>query len=533
MEGVCIRHTEFPASTPLFTDYLYAFERVRGFYSHPPEFDRVQTAAKPVPRDLSHRRRLVEALREENRNGGPATERHLEALLDPETVAVATGQQVGLYGGPAFAVYKAATAIRLAAGLRDRGTPAVPVFWLATEDHDQHEVDHAWIFNSVYDPVRIEASVEPAPQQPVGPLVIRDAALDQLEQGLRGLPFDAEAVSLAREAYPAGASFGAGFAALFRRLFENYGLILLDPMNASVRRLAAPVIRAAIERGTELNRALIERSRALENAGYHAQVRVTEEGSLFFLLESGRRSPVKRNGSAYRSDGASWSAADLLRRLDENPAGFSPNALLRPVVQDFLLPTAAYIGGPAELAYLAQANVLYQEILGRAPVALPRASMTLLDTHAERLLKRYRLSLPECFQGLDSLRERIAHALIPPGLEQSFDENRRKMEEALARLNNDLAAFDPTLAAALETSRRKILYQFGKIRRKAAREGLRRDERASAHARLLSHFVAPEKGSQERLYSFLPLLARHGPDAVDRLYQAINPDCHDHQVLVL
>jgi len=129
MEGVCIRHTEFPASTPLFTDYLYAFERVRGFYSHPPEFDRVQTAAKSVPRDLSHRRRLVEALREQNRNGGPATERHLEALLDPETVAVATGQQVGLYGGPAFAVYKAATAIRLAAGLRDRGTPAVPVFW--------------------------------------------------------------------------------------------------------------------------------------------------------------------------------------------------------------------------------------------------------------------------------------------------------------------------------------------------------------------------------------------------------------------
>jgi bacillithiol synthase len=202
-------------------------------------------------------------------------------------------------------------------------------------------------------------------------------------------------------------------------------------------------------------------------------------------------------------------------------------------MQDYLLPTAAYIGGPAELAYLAQASVIYDRLLGRMPVVMSRTGFTLLEPRTTKLLERYRLTVPQTFAGEDSLKERVANALVPDSVERSFAGASAGVAHHLDHLRTELESFDHTLAAALDKSRAKILYQLEKTRRKTAAETLRRDERATADAHYLSALLYPHCHLQERFYSILPFLAKHGLDLVDQLYEAVQLDCPDHRVLTI
>jgi uncharacterized protein YllA (UPF0747 family) len=211
----------------------------------------------------------------------------------------------------------------------------------------------------------------------------------------------------------------------------------------------------------------------------------------------------------------------------------SPNALLRPVVQDSILPTAACIMGAAEAAYLAQSEVLYSSILGRMPVVVPRIGFTILDQHSDKLMVRYGLTLPDFFAGEDALRERIAARLVPPALQGALDQTGKAVEQAIERLRGELSAFDPTLARALDRGKGKIAYQLSKIEGKAGREAMRRSDRARGEAASLYGLIFPERHLQERLYSILPFLAKHGLDLIDRIYEAIELDCPDHRMMVV
>jgi len=274
---------------------------------------------------------------------------------------------------------------------------------------------------------------------------------------------------------------------------------------------------------------VLARNQELIAAGYHAQVHVEEPTSFVFLLENGKRLALRRNGREYILNGRRLSTGELMDRA----ASLSPNALLRPVVQDSMLPTVAYIGGPAELAYLAQSEVLYRAVLGRTPVALPRTGFTILDSHSEKLMDRYGLSLSNFFHGEEAVKERIAARLVPPSLSAAMREAAGSVERAVGQLAGELTRFDPTLALALERSRRKIQYQLAKIERKTGREALRRDERAARDAASLYGLLFPEHNLQERVYSILPFLAKHGLDLVGQIYEAIQLDCPDHRIMVV
>ena len=533
MKTSCIRHTEIPSSSRLFTDYLYSFDEVSRFYQHPPRSDQFSAAAGQVRITAEHRAALVGALRRQNAAAGAKTSASLDRLAQEDTVVVATGQQVGLYGGPVFAVYKALTAIRLAEELGAQGISAVPVFWLATEDHDLGEVEQTWILDHENQPFQIQARTQASPGQPVGGVRLTDPGHAAVTAALANLPFGEFAISLASEAYSEECGFGTGFRVLFEQLFGRYGLILLDPMDPAIRRLSVPLLRKAIERAGDLNAELIARSEDLEHAGYHAQVRVNAETSPVFLIDPRHRTALRLHESNYDAGDTSYSTPDLLRKLEQDPEQFSPNVLLRPVMQDFLLPTAVYVAGPAELAYMAQAEVLYSSLLGRMPVVLPRAFFTILDARAQKYLSRYELSLVDCFEGADTLREKISRRLVPPGLEQTLAKGQSQIESSLDVIGRDLAKFDPTLSSALANARKKMLYQFEKIQAAVAREGLRRDSRAGQEAAHLSNLIFPNNTLQERTYSVLPFLARYGAGFIGRVHQAINPDCHHHQVLVI
>jgi len=526
MEPACIRHSELPHTTALFSDYIYHFDRVSQFYRwNPAQLESFSQAAAGVDFPIEHRAALVQVLAEQN---GPSPA--LELLAQPGTVVVATGQQAGLFSGPCYTIYKALTAARLAERLHASGIPAAPVFWMATEDHDFEEAAHCWVFNAALQPSRLAVAQRPEhASRPVGALPVDSAPLEGLRTALGGFPFGEEVSGWVSEAYAPGATFGSGFRTLLRRLLAPFGILFLDPLGPGERRLGAPLLRRAVERMPELSRGLIERSTGLATAGYHAQVHLEKDTSLVFLLEGGRRLALRRGNTQFTANGRQFTAAELADRAES----LSPNALLRPVLQDYILPTAAFVAGPAEITYLAQSAVLYEDLLGRMPVIVPRQAFTLLDARAEKLMRRYRLSLPEFFHGEEALRARVAATLTPATLDRALEAARSSVDDPLSRLRESLLGFDPTLAAAFDTSRRKIAYQLSKIQAKARREALRRDQRAQHDAAYLSALLLPQRHLQERFYSILPFLAQHGPDLLPHLYQSIDLDCRDHRLLTL
>lgn len=524
MECSCVRQTEIPGTSRLFADLIYHFDRVKDLYPHRP--NSLESLVEAARFDFPDTRRaaLVEALAPLN-PGNPS----LAALAQPGTVAIVTGQQVGLFSGPAYTVYKALTAIKAARDLTERGVPAVPVFWLATEDHDLAEVDHVWVFGADHRPVKIRMNHNHAGSRPVGGIALPDMPIGELRAALAGLPYRDEAVALIERAYRPGETMGSAFAGLIRELFQPYGLLLIDPMEPALRRIAAPLMREAVERMPELIDALMVRSKEIVDRGYHAQVLVDKTTSLAFLLHEGHRTTLRRSDGDFSDAHRKFSTRELAARA----ADLSPNALLRPVMQDYMLPTAAYIGGPGELAYFAQSNVLYGKLLGRQPAAFPRACFTLIDERHHKRMVRYGLGPVDLFAGERELHGAIAARLVPERLRASLDHTKNAVSGALDALKSDLGHFDASLASALGTSRRKIEYQVGKIARKTAAQIMARDEQAVRDARSLNGLVFPEKHLQERLYSIVPFIAKFGPGLIDEIYSAVRIECPDHQFVVV
>lgn len=526
MEGNCKRHTELPHSSKLFCDLLYRFERVREFYrSSPTDATSFGAAAGEVAYPDERRRALISVLRRQN-GDHPL----LEQLAQPGTVAVLTGQQVGLFSGPSYTIYKALTAIRLAEQLSAQGIRAVPVFWLATEDHDFAEVSTCWTFDATHRPVALRvAAPDGHTDHPVGGVVLPDPPIEGLAATLAGFPFGDDVLQAVREAYRPGRTMGEAFGALLKRLLGRQQMLFFDPMDRGAREIAAPVVRAALESAGELTAALLERNKRLNDAGYHAQVHVENHTSLVFLLEDGHRINLRRHNGEYAAKERRFSTAEL----SERAADLSPNALLRPVVQDYLFPTVAYIGGPAELAYLGQSQVLYERLLGRQPVAVSRAGFTLFDARCQKLMDRYGIVLEDFYHGEDALREKIGEKLIPPQVSEALRQSSEGISQHLNALEIAFRHFDSTLQAALEKSRAKIKHQFVKIERKAGREQMRRNQRASEEASYLFQSIYPHKHLQERFYTILPFLAQHGLDLVERLYENVRLECPDHLLIKL
>ncbi|MBV8071396.1 MAG: bacillithiol biosynthesis cysteine-adding enzyme BshC, partial [Acidobacteriaceae bacterium] len=350
MEPSCVRQNLIPGTTKLFSDFLYNFDRVSGFYPHAPfDFDSVHAVARHLNYPASRRCALVDALRQQNN-----AQEALEKLSRPETIAVVTGQQVGLFSGPAYTIFKALTAVRIARELDQQGIPAVPIFWLATEDHDLAEVDHAWVFDHEGTPRKIAVTNTVVNGGPVGDVQFNEMPLRELRNALGDLPFADDVMVRVARAYRPGFTFGAAFRNLLQDTLQTCGLLYLDPLAPPVRQIAAPLLADTVQRLPELLDALRGRNTELRDAGYHQQVHIEDDSSLLFLLADGKRIPLRWNGTQLAARDRSFRPAELAA----SPELLSPNALLRPVMQDYLFPTVIYVGGPAETAYMAQSQVL-------------------------------------------------------------------------------------------------------------------------------------------------------------------------------
>jgi bacillithiol biosynthesis cysteine-adding enzyme BshC len=538
MKSECLPFCQIPHTTRLFLDYLSNSPSAQHFYPRPPNFSEwLKDEAALIRYDQDRREKVGAILDRQNRSWGASAK--TLANLDRfrrGALTVVTGQQVGLFGGPLFSIFKALTAIKLAEQATAAGVDCVPVFWLATEDHDLAEVNHVSLYSPQGAPERITAESRGIADAPVGAIKF-GAEIEAVVERAASLLGDSEVTTWLRESYRPEGTLATGFARLFTRLFADWGVILLDPADREFHRVTQPLLRAAIEIAPALDEALLARGKALEAAGYHQQVKVTAASTLLFEVKNGARTVVRRKANGATS--AEFQAGDerlserqLLDRIEAAPENFNPNVLFRPVVQDYLLPTLAYTGGAAEVAYFAQVAVVYEKLLGRVTPVLPRFSATLVEPKAERILTRYRLQLQDLFHGPDKVREAIAARSLPPDLQARFADAYASAEQSMTALRDAVGKLDSTLIRSADRARGRMWHQINRLHRQAARAEQARNEVISRHADGVCHALFPHKTLQEREIAGISFVARYASLLAD-LYDAIDVGCHDHQVIAL
>jgi bacillithiol biosynthesis cysteine-adding enzyme BshC len=522
----CIPFSNIPNTARLFDDFLHHFERVKSFYARAPFADGLAEEGAKLDYPEARRRVVADVLERQNREFG-AGEKTLANVdrLRQGAAAVVTGQQVGLFGGPLFVLLKALTAAALA-----EKAGAVPVFWLASEDHDFEEVSSVQ-FPKPDHLAKLTVNAPHAENAPVGTIVFGDevtAAVRQVED-LFGA---SEVTELLGKCYRKGENFAGAFARFYAKALSEFGIVFLNPLEPELHRVAGELYRGALEKSGEINAALQRRNQELEAAGYHAQVKVTASHTACFYFENGGRVAVRDDGENFVVGERRVVREELLAEAERCPERFSANVLLRPVVQDYLLPTLCYVGGPAEVAYFAQVQVVYQT-LGRRPTPIaPRLGATIVEPRQAKLLDRYGLEVTETFVGREKLAEIVAAKTVPEGLMRGFDQAEERLEHDLKRIREGLEVLDKTLVDAAENAGSKMRYQLQGLRDKAVRAEARKNSELKHHADELSTFLYPNKDLQERGIASAYWLLQHGR-LVEILEHAASGCCPDHQVIVL
>ena len=534
-----------PHQSKLFLDYLKDPTALREFYPSAVRFHHELSARAPevLAAHQTDRAALCDALLDLNASWGAGEEtlKNIELLRDADCLAVVSGQQAGLFSGPLYTIYKALSAVKLAGCLTQRKTKAVPVFWIATEDHDFAEVATAEFIARDCKLANVSVSQDVHREgQPVGRVMIDESIEPVISQLLELLPsseFTSDLEAIVRDAWRSGRTYGEAFARMMTSLLGRHGLVFLDPLDRRLKALAAPLYATAALRAPDIANAIEARSKKLIEAGYHAQVTASENSFPLFLHdETGARHALTRSGAnkySTKQSEQTFTVEELSSLALSEPERFSPNVTLRAVVQDYLLPTIAYYGGAAEIAYFAQTGEVYRLLDRPTTQILPRSSLTMIERNTGRVLERYGLQVADLFAGPEAVLARVVEEYLGADTAKSLAKAEGAVNAELDDLREQLRTVDPTLADALETGRRKINYQLEGLRTRFHRAQMARDE--AAHRQLQRAFdqLYPHKALQERHINITSLLARHGRYVVDWIYNAINIGSDEHQVVYL
>lgn len=450
----------------------------------------------------------------------PARDRNL-AALGAGAAAVVTGQQVGLFLGPLFNLYKAASAIRCAAALQqETGEPVVPVFWLQSEDHDLPEiaVHHTLAAGGV--PLSLHLATDPADRRSVAHRVLPDEVrtrLTDLRMGLESLPHAAAHLDRLDRHYVPGTSWPTAFAGVLAELFAEEGLVLIDPRDDAFAAAQIAVHERALGAARAIAANLVARVDALRAVGRPTPVHVRRDAPLSFFHPQGPSGPRYRlepDGSALHEVGGDGrhTATALAARLRAEPLSFSTSALLRPILQDTLLPTAAYVGGATEVAYFAQIAPLYEEFALPMPLVVPRASFRFVDARSARTLQRWQLRTAECEDSRDAVLRRAA-TIADDSEEALLRLLLTPFERRLEELAPKLVAVDSDLHTAIEKTRATVAMAVSKLGSRYDRACRRRNQRLVDDVALLTTLFHPEAQPQERYYGFSAVAARLGERA--------------------
>jgi len=525
----------------LFLDYVDDFPRVRRLFSSSP-FD--DSAWEPLFKNLESRqyarRKLTEILRKQNTAHGDRklTAPLLEKLEDPRCVVVVSGQQAGLFLGPLYTVYKAQTAIRLAESLERRyGLPVVPLFWMEVNDHDFDEVRRVYLlspkgelkkFQYVDDnedkavPVHdrfLSASISPFLDE------IADiyGRTDNARQTLREL----------RSIYRSGRSFPDVFMRFYRAYFPGQPLLFVNPGDPNIKRLAAPFFETVLVRHPEIKEALLEQSKLLEGMAYETQVSVRISDIHLFHVVNDERVRLTSGALYDKPPGTNREhARKIADFVEQNSESLSADVLLRPLLQDYLFPTAAYVAGPAEIAYFAQLKSLYRLLDIAMPVIFPRWSGTIVDAKTMKFLNSAAVS-PRDFIEDDGTEiiQKIVKSTAGKKYDTLIHGTYSELHSRLDELRKQSAGLDKSLANAVDQFEQKIKNLLDKLNGRFL-DALQASNKVMVdRSKRAQNILKPGNRLQERSLPLLNFLLRYGADFADFLVQNVSIETDKHHIL--
>ena len=527
----------------LAADYAFDFSAVAPFFSGNPADPAAWTGAIGRAQKHLRRRHDVAALiaaQQERRGAPPRAREAARQLADPKTAAIVTGQQAGLFGGPLFTLLKALTALKLAGRTsREHGIPVVAVFWIEAEDHDWEEVRSCSVFDdaltarSVSLPPRDGPDLLPVASTCLGPASVD--VLSEIEQLLPPTEFHTALMADLRRAYAPGASMAHAFGRWLESVLGDRGLVVYDASDPAAKSIASPVFVRELSSPGETAKLAAAAGAELQARGYRAQAQPQEDtSSLFYLddLDRSRRTIRHRDGQFIVGDDV-WPTSAFVEMAAARPGSFSPNVLLRPIVQDTLFPTICYVAGPNELAYLAQLRGVYERFGLTMPLMYPRASATIVDAGAFRFLQKYALPLEALQANDESALNQLLQTQIPAAVEESFAGATEAIDAQMAHLMDALPALDPTLEGAARSTLSRMQHDLSTLHNKMIQAAKRRDETLRRQFTRTRALVFPGGHPQERAIGFLSFLNQYGPALLDRLDQELPLDPEHHWVVAI
>lgn len=456
----------------------------------------------------------------------------LERLVEAGGYFVTTGQQPGLFSGPIYSVYKALSAVgraRALENLLDR--PVVPLFWVASEDHDWDEVART-VVPDVENTLReiVLRSPEKGREPPLHRITLGkelEEARSRLEGLLPDTDFSTRYKELLRRAYPPGTTLPAAFQAVLEELLGPFGLCFVQAHAPGLKEASLPVLFRELDRAGEHEAVLRERSQALDEAGYHVQVPILEDGVNLFLespegrerlYRVGRQDGSGRTGNAserffrlHRS-GMEVTGNEIRSRVEDDPRLLTPNALLRPVVESSVFPTLAYVAGPGETAYFAQISGLFEEHGVGMPVVAPRCSMTVVEAKNRKVLDKFDLEISQLDRPFHELASEVAREGVPDGVRRALRSFRGTIGEHARKLLDEATKIDSTLKGPVENARSTAALALDDVEKKIVQAVKRQDEIALNQLQKAQVHLFPEGRPQERLVNVFYFLVRYGED---------------------
>lgn len=540
-----INFSDIPKHHNLFLDYLYEFENVAEYFKH--DF-RNKDGYLPLFKDIVESKKnksfvispILKNQYSSFNNISEKTLRNISSLDDAKTIAVVTGQQLGILGGPLYTLYKIITTIRLANQLSERYEEYnyIPVFWMEADDHDFNEVRSVNLFDNENQVINIgykEQISDDDSKQSMGKINFDESLndfLNQFENSLRDTDFKNDLLLKIKECYKVGISFKQSFKQLLFWLFDEYGVVIFDPQDAEVKALLKPIFTKEVNDFSIQTQKLIQTSAKLEE-DYHAQVKV-KPVNLFYHTDDGRYSIEPVEGIfKLRRKRKQFTKEEILNEIENAPERFSPNVLLRPICQDYLLPTGFYIAGPSEISYFAQVTPLYNFYKIVTPIVYPRSSVTIMEKNVESAMDKYDLTLTDIFLGLDELKEKVIAGLSENNIEKAFEDSVNEIDLTFDKLKENLFAIDKTLVDSSLRYRERVLSSINELKSKATKAQENKHETTIRQLTRLSNLLYPLENLQEREINFTYFYNKHGKELIKKIYNDISISEFEHQIISL
>lgn len=519
---------------PIVAHYLQQFERVNTLFEYEPEGQVEQRAAWLDKTDhiRANRAELVSALTAYNEHihNHPNALNNIAALGEPDSLAIVGGQQAGLLTGPMLVIYKAVTIIQAAKRESERlRRPVLPVFWIAGEDHDFAEVNHAYFLakNNDIETVKVEHPFMQDGEQWKRPSVSHlpidqaqwEGVIEQLDDLLIDTEFKRHIMALVRDTTEQSQTLSQCFARLMARLFGEHGLILLDSADERLRQLEVPMFEKLIEQSATINEALMQGAAELTSLGYEATAEVRAEQANLFVDIDGLRTLLfeAEDGYVNRRGDYKVTKAKLLELVAAEPAKLSNNVFTRPLMQEFLFPVLQTVLGPGEIAYWALLRKAFHSMDMRMPIIAPRLEFTIVERSIQKHMNTYGLSFEDVVYSFAAKKEAWLKAQDELGLEAQFERVKEAFAQLYDPLLEQLSRINKGIEQLGETNKLKIIEQINFLQTRSFAAFAQQHEAALRQLERIEQTLIPLGKKQERVYNIFAYLNKYGVELIDEL----------------